>query len=97
MTATPSEGGCIGLACERCRPKLDDTLSAAGLVECKATGDAGQLLAAFACFSSTGRADAPFHIEATPGHRQWAWPLQFHPSTIGVCRGSLRQGTKASA
>lgn len=92
MNSMTISAGCIGPACARCRAKSDDSPSSAGLVECKASEDAGELLAAFYRFSTDRCVDVPFHVEAAAGHSQWAWPLQFHPAAIAVCAGIRRSG-----
>lgn len=55
-------------ACMRLRVKHEDHLAAKGLVECKASDDAGALLAAFDEFRAGGAARLPFKVVSAGGH-----------------------------
>lgn len=78
------------LQCSRCRPKGEEHL--AGLVECKATDDASQLLTAFYEFAKARTVSVPFAVTGGADSTAPAWPLQFNPASITQCEGFISNG-----
>lgn len=76
--------------CIRCKAKPQDIEQLAGMVECKVSGDAGEVLAAFSEFSSHQMVRAPFLVKAVPGRRDCGWPLQFAPESVESCEGFVK-------
>lgn len=77
------------LSCQRHRVKLEEHLAAEGLIECKASSDAAELMAVYTFFAVHQRASVPFEVSHLHGSPIAAWPFLFHPSTIDQCAGFL--------
>lgn len=77
------------LACARCRKKREDHLAAENYIECKASENAEDLLAAFESYRVTRRSSIPFEVVGVPNHPHSAWPFLLQPDSIESCAGHL--------
>jgi len=71
------------------RPKLESHLAEQGLIECKLHDvPADTIMQAFRTSCAKKKVATPFEVQAILGTAA-AWPFQFHPSEILLCRGHI--------